>query len=281
MGAYSGLKVPKRKIIKNRSYYLPAEDNDDVPYAYVESSDEMDEPTPVSKKCAKKRLSTTKSTRPVKKRRYINNEDEDYNSDDDYVDKDNGYTDDDEEEEEDEVHVKTKSKKKHPHNINKKMKRQQREIKRRPDAADDDDDDDDDHHHHHHHQRRDLEFRKPKLMSVSMKLKQEEQKTEQAADSEEEDPGVIVKKLNNLGSVINDKQSASVLDLKNTDISLLSSTLKGVRDAQLPEIPGLDKEELKKFCMSKTSLKEKKRMLMNSQFLTPIGKYLSMLEIDN
>lgn len=276
LGPYSGLKVPKRKIIKNRSYYIPSEDNRDIPYAYMESSDEGDEPAPdtVSNKRCKKRVSTSKRSHPVKKRRYLNDrEEEDYSEDnDDYVEKDNGYTDDDDEEqEEDDVKMKIKSKKKHRH---RKIKQLQTEIRR---GHESDEDNDIDEHHHG----RGLEFVRPKKMTVSMKLKEEEQKQQKVEDSDDENPEIIVKKLNNLGSVINDKQSASVLDLKNTDISLLSSTLKGVVDAQLPEIPGLDKEELKKFCKTKTTLKEKKRMLMDSQFLTPVGKYLSLLEIDN
>jgi len=286
MGPYSGFKSPKRKIVKNRSYYLPSEDNDDTPYAYVDSSaDEMDEPTPVIKKQGKKRASTTKKTQPLKKRRYTNKEEEeDYSDDnedynDDYTDDDRGEDDDGDDEEEVPV---TKSKKKHRHRSDKKIKRHQSEIKKKSaetgegkDSNDDGDDEDDSHHG------QGLEFIKPKKMSVSMKLKQEEQKTQKTDDTEVEDPEVIVTKLNNLGTAMNSKQGASVLDLKNTDISLLTSTLKGVIDAQLPEIPGLEKEELKKFCKSKTTLKEKKRMLMNSQFFTPLGKYLSMLEIDN
>ena len=279
LGPYSGLKVPKRKIVKNRSYYITSEDNDGLPYAYVESSNEMDDepqPMPVSKKHGKKRAATAKRNPPVKKRRYNEHED-DYsdNKDDDHDDDDGSSVD---EQEADEVVRNIKSKKKH---VQRKVKRQEKEIKKSSEIEDEgdgdgDDDDDDDEHHG-----RGLEFIKPRKMSVSMKLKQEEQKAQKTEESEDENPEIIVKKLNNLGSVINDKQTASVLDLKNTDISLLSSTLKGVIDAQLPEVPGLDKEELKKFCKSRTTLKEKKRMLMNSQFLTPVGKYLSLLEIDN
>ena len=282
VGPYSGLAVPKRKIVKNRSYFMPAEENDDLPYAYVDSSDEMGEPTPisVSKKRGKKRASTSKKSHPIKKRRCINNkykdEDDDDDDDDDDVmcrDDDDEHDDDDDEEEEEgeneEEVEKSNHKKRHVHKIKKKIK--SRPVITKPNESDEENDSDS----------HVLEFKKPKKMTVSMKLKQAEQKRQKVEESEEEEPEVVVKKLNNLGSVINDKQSASVLDLKNTDISLLSSTLKGVLDAQLPEIPGMGKEELKRFCLSKTTLKEKRRMLMDSQFLTPIGKYLSLLEIDN
>jgi len=291
-GPYSGVKVPKRRIIKDRSYYLPAEEGDDEPYAYMESSDEMEEsiPATVNKKQGKKRKSTSKISQPVKKRRIkqhveysdaSDDDDDDDDDDEDYEDATGEDNNKDYSSEDEEQVVKTKSKKKQK----KKVKRQQLQNKKRPvtdetnDDDDDDDHDDDDNGDNEHHGR-DLEFVKPKKMSVSMKLKQEEQKVQKAEESESEDPEIIVKKLNNLGTVIKDKQSASVLELKNTDISLITSTLKGVLDAQLPNIPDLDKEELKRFCKSKTTLKEKKRMLMNSQFLTPVGKYLSLLEID-